>query len=152
MENIPQESNYGYLCVKKGILVTNLKKKWRNFLFIIQKFITCEGRFSNMFFYHARLMRNFLEGKEINLPHFLIHNLRKMFGSIQIKMQSIDNALYHHGLVKILIESYLKNIGDNWENFLIRSHFKEAKQGETSKTRKNRRKFPLIPKDNSPPQ
>jgi len=39
---------------KKGILVTTLKNKWRNLLLIIQKFITREGRFGNMFFYHAR--------------------------------------------------------------------------------------------------
>lgn len=52
---------------KKGIPVTNLKNKWRNMLLIIQKFITCEGIFGNMFFYHARLLMNFLDGNEINL-------------------------------------------------------------------------------------
>lgn len=45
---------------KKGISATTLKTKWRNLLLIIQKFITCEGRFGIMFFYHARLMMNFL--------------------------------------------------------------------------------------------
>lgn len=66
-----------------------------------------------------------------------------MAGNIQRKMQSIDNVPYHHGLVKILIESPLKIKGDNWEDFLIRNHFKEAEPEEHSdKTRKNRRNFP----------
>ena len=55
---------------KKGIPSTTLKGKWRNLLSIIQKFITYEGRFGCMFFYHARLLMNFLEDSEINLPYF----------------------------------------------------------------------------------
>lgn len=35
---------------KKGIPSTNLKGKWRNLLLVILKFITCEGRFNNIFF------------------------------------------------------------------------------------------------------
>lgn len=136
---------------KKGIPVTNLKNKWWNFLLIIQKFITCEGRFGNMSFYHAHLMMNFLDRNEISLPYFLLHSLRKMTGNIQRKIQYINNALYHHGLVKILIEAHLRNIGHNWEDFLIKNHFKEAEKEEPSgKTRKSRRKFPSNPKENSP--
>lgn len=63
---------------KKGIQVTTLKTKWRNLLLIIQKFIIYEGRFGNIFFYHARLMMTLLDGNEINLPYFLLHSLRKM--------------------------------------------------------------------------
>jgi len=33
--------------------------------------------------------------------------------------------MYHHGLIKILIEFHLESIGDNWENFLVRNHFEE---------------------------
>ena len=98
---------------KKGIPVTTLKNKWRNLLLIIQKFVTCEGRFGNMFFYHGHPMMNFLDANEINLPYFLLNSSRKMDGNIKRKIQSIDNAPYHHGLVKILIESHLKGKGDN---------------------------------------
>lgn len=37
---------------KKGIPSMTLKSKWRNLLLIIQKFVTYEGRFGCMFFYH----------------------------------------------------------------------------------------------------
>jgi len=66
-----------------------------------------------MFFYHARLMMHFINGNEINFPYFLLCSLRKM----SAKMRSIDNALYHHGLVKFLIEAHLRSKGDNWEDF-----------------------------------
>ena len=94
--------------LKKGIPITTLNNKWRNLIFIIKNFLTCECSFGNMFFYHARLMMNFLEGNEINLPYFLLHRLRKMSRNIHKKIYSIDNALYHHGLVKVLIEAHLK--------------------------------------------
>ena len=45
----------------KGILVHALKEKWAILLLVIQKFITCEGRFGSMYMYHARLLMNFLE-------------------------------------------------------------------------------------------
>lgn len=134
---------------KKGIPVMNLKNKWRNLLLIIQNFITCEGIFGNMFFYHARLMMNFLDGNEINLACFLLQSLRKMVGSIQRKIQSIDSALYHYGLVKILIKEHRRNIGHNWEDLLVRNHFKEAEIEEPiGKTKRTRRKLPI--KDNLP--
>jgi len=69
---------------------------------------------------------NFLDGNEINLPYFLLQSLRKMAKRIQRKIKSIDSALYHHGLVKIWIEAYLRNTRDNWEDFIVRNHFKEA--------------------------
>lgn len=67
---------------------------------------------------------------------------------IQRKIQSIDSALCYHGLVKILIEAHLRNTGDNWEDFLVRNHFKEEEMEEPSdKTKKSIRK--LIIKQNS---
>ena len=110
---------------KKGIPSTTLKGKWREMLFIIQKFITCEGRFGCMFFYHARVLMNFLEDKEINLPYFLLNSLRKMAGMVQKRIYFIDNTMYHHALIKLLIEFHLKIIGDTWEDFITRNHFQE---------------------------
>jgi len=42
----------------------------------------------------------------------------------------------------MLIEAHLENLGDNWDNFLIRNHFKEVEQGEPSsnKIRRSKRK------------
>jgi len=63
---------------KKGILSFDLKNKWRNLLLVLQKFITCEGSFGQMYFYHVRMMVHFLEDHLMNLSYFLLNSLRKM--------------------------------------------------------------------------
>lgn len=63
---------------KHGIPVSALKEKWTSLLLIIQKFITCEGRYGSMYMYHIRLLMNFLENQTINLPYFLLSSLKKM--------------------------------------------------------------------------
>ena len=98
---------------KKGIIVTTIKNKWRNLLLIIQNFITYEGICGNMFFYHVCFMMHFLEGNEINFPYFLLQSLKKMANSTQKKIRFIENTIYHHGLIQMLIEGNLKTKGDN---------------------------------------
>jgi len=56
---------------------------------------------------------NFVDGFEINLAYFLLQILNKMTFSIQRESRSIDNSLYHHGLIKILIEAHLQAKGYN---------------------------------------
>ena len=46
---------------KKGIPSSALKNKWRNMLLILQKIITCEGRFGTLYVYNIRLMMHFLD-------------------------------------------------------------------------------------------
>jgi len=108
---------------RKGIPISSLKNKWGNMLLILQKFITCEGRFGFMYVYHICLLINFLENGTINLPFFLLNSLRRMATNIQKKIRSIETTMYHHGLVKILVEFHLKSIGDTWEDFLVRIFF-----------------------------
>lgn len=109
-------------------------------LLILQKCITCEGRFGCMYVYHICLLMNFLENGNINLPFFLLNSLRRMASNVQKKIESLETTMYHHGLVRILIEFHLKNIGDTWENFLIRNHFQEAPESpEEYNIRKSRR-------------
>ena len=126
---------------KKGIPNSALKNKWRNMLLILQKFIICEGRFGCKYVYHIRLLMNFLEDGEINLPFFLLNSLKIMSTNVQKRIQFIDNTTHHHGLIKILLEFHLKSIGDSWENFLIRNHFQEVhEQPKEENIRKSRRK------------
>ena len=46
--------------------------------------------------------------------------------------------MYHHCLIKILVEFHLKNLGDNWEIFLVRNHFKEDNQEQPSSSKVKR--------------
>lgn len=79
-----------------------------------------------MYVYHIRLLTNFLENGEINLPFFLLNSFKRMALNVQKRIQFIDITMHHHGLVKILIEFHLISIGDTWEDFLIRNHIQEA--------------------------
>jgi len=59
--------------------------------------------------------------------------------------------MYHHGLVKILVEYHLKGIGDTWEKFLIRNHFQDAPESpEKDNIRKSRRKKTNLTIQNNP--
>ena len=111
---------------RKGIPISTLKNKWGNMLLILQKFITCEGRFGSMYVYHIHLLMNFLENGTLNLPFFLLNSLRRMATNVQKKVESIETTLYHHGLVKILVEFHLRSVGDTWEDFLVRNFFQDA--------------------------
>lgn len=97
---------------RKGIPISALKGKWSSMLLILQKFITCEGRFGFMYVYHIRLLMNFLEDGTLNLPFFLLNSLRRMATNVQKKIEAIETILYHHGLVKNLVEHHLKSVGD----------------------------------------
>ena len=112
---------------KKGIPSTALKRKWRNILLLLQKFVTCEGRYGTFYVYHIRLMMHFL-GEDLDLPYFLLQSLKKMASCVQRRVQFLETTLYHHGLVKILIEHHLAKTNDTWDDFLIRNHFEEAKE------------------------
>lgn len=64
-----------------------------------------------------------------------------MASNVHKKIESLETTMYHHGLVKILVEYHLKKIGDTWENFLIRNHFQETPESpENDSVRKSRRK------------
>ena len=97
---------------RKGIPISTLKNKWRNMLLILKKFITCEGRFGCMYVYHINLLMNFLENGNINLHFFLLNSLSRMASNVQKKIESLETTMYHHGLVKILVEFDFKRIGD----------------------------------------
>ncbi len=64
--------------------------------------------------YHIRLLMNFLENKTINLPYFLLSSLKNMSTTIQKNLDDVEPHLYHHDLVKILIEKQLKEIKETW--------------------------------------
>ena len=124
----------------KGIPVHALKEEWASLLLVIQKFVTCEGRFGSMYMYHAILLMNFLENQTLNLPYFLLLSLKKMSIRVQKHIGNIDPRLYHHGLIKILIEDHLKKNKDTWEQFLIRNYFQEPSKASESSTPKTPRK------------
>lgn len=138
----------------KGIPVHAIKDEWSTLLLLIQKFITCEGRFGSMYMYHARLIMNFMEVYTLNLPYFLLSSLKKMSSTVQKHVGNIEPHLYHHGFIKILIEDQMKNTKDTWEKFLTRNHFQELIEASGSSSpkilKRSRRKEKNITAQDSP--
>lgn len=124
---------------ERGILVSALKDKWTSLLLIIHKFITYEGRYGSMYMYRIRLLMNFLENETINLLYFLLNSLTKMSTTVQKNICDVKPHLYHHGLIKILVENHLKERKDTWVKFLVRNFFQDPPEvPEGSSTKKSR--------------
>ena len=82
------------------------KKEWRPVLDVIHRYVTCEGRLSSAYIYHLRLMAIFISFP-LNLPHYLVQSMSKMSSAIKKGPKNIGRSLFHHGLVRILIEREL---------------------------------------------
>ena len=71
-------------------------------------------------------------------------SLKKRSTTVQKNIGDIEPHLYHHGLVRILVEDQLKRNKDTWERFLVRNYFQEQSEAPGSSTpkasRKSRRK------------
>ena len=78
-----------------------------NMLYVLQKYLTYEGRYVNTLNYHIRLLLHFEAELEMNFPYFLYKSLAKMSRRVQKHYGNPYNSLYHHRLVKILIEDQL---------------------------------------------
>ena len=64
----------------KWIPMTALK---RDILFILQNYVTCEGKYELVFFYHLCLLMHFEKDHHISFPYYLLKNLNKMAFNIQ---------------------------------------------------------------------
>ena len=89
---------------------------------VIHRYVTCEGRLSSTYVYHLRLMTVFL-GLPINLPHYLVHSMTKMSAAIKKGPKNIGQSLFHHGLVRMLVERELSKRNQIWDHFLEHNGF-----------------------------
>ena len=98
------------------------KKEWRPVLDLIHRYVTCEGHLSSAYVYHLRLMAVFI-GFSLNLPHYLVQSLSKMSAAIKKGPKNISHSLFHHGLVRMLIERELLKLERSWDEFIESNGF-----------------------------
>jgi hypothetical protein len=108
-----------------------LKEEWRNTLPVVQKYITCEGRFATTYRYHMRFLLHLNGNNRMNLPFFLLKSLTKMANKIQTHPKNAQYSLFHQGLIKVLVMQELNKNQTTWEQFFVLSGF------ETQGTEKN---------------
>ena len=69
---------YEKLYWSKGSHLNNIKQEWRDMLNVVQRYITCEGRFATVFKYHLRFLLHLNGESRLNLPYYLLKSLEKM--------------------------------------------------------------------------
>jgi hypothetical protein len=79
-----------------------------NLLRVIQRFFTCEGRFTRVYQYHIRLLMHFTGRKPLNLPYYLFRSLGKMVDRVQVRKDQGEPSLFHFSLIKLLVLEELR--------------------------------------------
>jgi hypothetical protein len=115
---------------KKGIPRSWLVHPWDELAYLIQKFITCEGRFNIIYLYHIKLLQHLRGDCEINLPYFLLQSLSKMARTVQKQDRNTGRSLYHCGLIKMIVKNELLKQNMNWQQFTIENGFETVKEEE----------------------
>ena len=108
LKNPAQEVSF-----RTGVARKYFRKEWRPVLDLIHRYLTCEGRLSSAYVYHLRLMSIFI-GFPLNLPYYLLHSLFKMSNAIKKGPKHVSHSLFHHGLVRMLIDNELLKSG-SWD-------------------------------------
>lgn len=119
-------SDFNYLLVsdhknpdwRKGIPRVWIKKEFRDLLYLIQKYITCERRFALTFLYHLRLLSHLVKDQRLSLPFYFLKSLTKMASKCKGLGEIAKTHLFHHELIKMLIIHELQKVGWTWDQFL----------------------------------
>ena len=109
--------------IKNGVPRNFLTDTYADFLVVIQKYFTCEGRFNLDFLYHFKLLMHFTGKEAINIPFFLFRSIGKISDKGQAKPTASSPALFHSSLIKILVLEELNKTGKAWESFLISNNY-----------------------------
>jgi hypothetical protein len=125
---------------KKDIPMSFLEPKWQSLLKAIFVYITCEGRYNRVMFYHFKLLNHFTGRDPINLPFYFHKTLTKMARQVKVKPTKVASRLSHQGLITLLIKESLKKKQVAWNYFLFWNEFQTDKppedKGKKTATRK----------------
>lgn len=90
---------------------------------LLQKYLTCEGRYNKVYSYHFKLLLHFTGKASIDIPFYLFRSLSKMCDKVQLRKDDCETSLFHHGLVKLLVLNGLQKIGRDWDSFIFMAGF-----------------------------
>jgi hypothetical protein len=96
-----------------------LEPQWAQLLIILQRYLTCEGRYTILFPCHARLLLHFT-GTLLNIAFFLLKSLKGMAEQVQ-RASEFRGSLFHFGLIKILITCALSKKQESWDLFVSKT-------------------------------
>jgi len=97
-------ARYENVSWERGVTRAYLMDEWQAPLAILQRYLTWQGRYALTYQYHVRILLHFESKELINFPYYLHKSLEKMAKMVRRNNQNPQNSLYHHGLVKLLVE------------------------------------------------
>jgi hypothetical protein len=118
---------------KKDIPRSYLEEKWQHLLKAILVYITCDGRYSRVMFYHFKLMNHFTGRCPLNLPFYLHKSLTKMAHQVQAIPSKVQGRLSHHSLIKLIVFQELQKRDRSWEYLLFWGEFEPEPQPKDQK-------------------
>ena len=62
-------------------------------------------------------------GFPLNLPYYLLQSLFKMSAAIKRGPKNVSHSLFHHGLVRMLIDKELQKSNRSWDEFVESNGF-----------------------------
>jgi hypothetical protein len=83
---------------KKDIPLSYLEPKWQTLLKAILVYITCEGRYNRVLYYHFKLLNHFTGREPLNMPYFFYKTLIKMAKQVQAHPTKVSSRISHQGL------------------------------------------------------
>ena len=89
-------------CWSVGVHISILKPEWVDHMRNIQHYLTCDGIYSKIFWYHTWFIVHLAGFNRMNLPFYLHQILLKMVASARKRRVWYPHDVYHHGLIKML--------------------------------------------------
>ena len=93
--------------------------------------ITYEGRYAFVFKYHFRFLQHLSDESKMNLPFFFLKSLQKMLYRVKEHQNHTKQYIFHHGLIKLTINTVLQSRGKTWEYFIFWSGFQNDQERQS---------------------
>jgi hypothetical protein len=130
---------------KKDIPMSYLESKWQTLLRAILVYITCEGRYNRVMYYHFKLLNHFTGREHLNLPYFFHRTLTKMAKQVKAQPTKVISRISHQGLITLLVKEALQRKQIEWSFFLFWNEFQTERPPEI-KAKKSRCRNDPTPK------
>jgi hypothetical protein len=101
----------------KGLNPTALSEPWRELAGVIQRYITCDGRYDVVRPCHLKLLATLKQRLVINFPFFLNAMLHEVVARTQ-KAKDPVTIISHHGLVKLIVNRALSQTQITWGDLI----------------------------------
>lgn len=115
-EQFTQQGDPQLDITKQGCKRLSLPPPYLELATHIIRYLTCEGRFSNLHAHHFKLLSYIRHNMQVNIPNFLYNMLCI---SAEETQKGKPNYVSHHALIKILVEQSLRDSSPiSWAEFV----------------------------------